>query len=472
MQNKTKIIATIGPASNNIEVIRLLIRSGASVFRLNFSHGNHDTHLQAIKNIRLAEELEKKYVAILADLCGPKIRIGEFPNGYIELKKGQEFILSEDPNLKGNEHGVGTTYPFLTKDLKPSDLVLLDDGNITLVVKEICANYVKCEVMDGGILKSKKGLNMPNVDLSIATITEKDKEDIEFIKKVEVDFVAMSFVRRSSDIQELRNLFFGHNVKIIAKIEMPQAVRDIDSIIDVSDGIMIARGDLGVEMPLQDVPAVQKHILARCTAKGVVSITATQMLESMTENSRPTRAEATDVFNAVLDGTDALMLSAETATGKYPINAVETMAKISAEAEKLAYLHNTYNNLLPEVKREIESIVAHSACEAAVNINAKAIVAFTHSGNTAHCISKYHPPTRLIALTPNVHACRRLALSWGVETILVPDLRNTDEMIALAEKTMLEKNIAKSNDVIVIVAGVPLGVKGNTNLMKLHRIRI
>jgi pyruvate kinase len=470
VSKRTKIVATLGPASSTVEVIRQLVQAGANVFRLNFSHGTHAGHTAVINAVREAARLEQAHVALLGDLCGPKIRVGTFPNGPVTLTPGQEFTLSEDPTLPGSPTGVGTSYPYLVKDLKVGDTVLLDDGNISMVACEKGPNWVKFTVKDGGVLKDKKGMNMPGVPLSIETITAKDREDLRFILAQNLDYVALSFVRRAGDLRELRSLIGEAPIRVITKIEMPEALQQLEAILDLSDGVMIARGDLGVELPLEQVPALQKHILARCTARGIPAITATQMLESMIDNSRPTRAEATDVFNAILDGTDAVMLSGETAAGRHPVAAVQTMATIAREAEKLTASRRSFDSLLPEVGREIEAIVAHAACEAAVDIGAKAVVAFTHSGNTAQCLSKYHPPVRLMALTPREAACRRLALVWGVEPILVDDLRDTDAMIALAEKTMKARGIAGSGDVLVIVAGVPLGVKGNTNLIKLHRI--
>ncbi|OIP30124.1 pyruvate kinase [bacterium CG2_30_54_10] len=470
MTKRTKIVATLGPASSAVETIAHLIQAGVNVFRLNFSHGTHDDHFASIRNIREAARREGEYVGILADLCGPKIRVGSFSNGPVTLVEGQEFTLSEDPNLKGSQTGIGTSYPHLVKDLQIGDPVLLDDGNLSLRAVEKGSNWVKCIVKDGGLLKDKKGMNMPGAALSVETITAKDRDDLRFILPQDLDYIALSFVRKAADLRELRSLIGTSALRVIAKIEMPEALRDLENILGSSDGIMIARGDLGVELPLEQVPAFQKHILQRCTCRGILAITATQMLESMIDNSRPTRAEATDVFNAILDGTDAVMLSGETAVGKHPVEAVKIMSAIAHEAEVVAAKNRSSDNLLPEVNREIEAIVAHSACEAAVDIGAKAIVAFTHSGNTAAILSKYHPSVKMIALTPREPTCRRLALAWGVEQILVDDLRGTDAMISLTEKTMKERGIAVSGDVVVIVAGVPLGVKGNTNMVKIHRI--
>lgn len=471
MNKRTRIVATLGPASCQQETIEELIKAGANVFRLNFSHGTHESHLEYIQKIRLASENTGIEVGILGDLCGPKIRVGKFANGPVELVKGGSFYLSNDPEHPGTAEGVGTSYPYLSQDLKPGDPVLLDDGNIVLAVTEVLPDRIVCQVIDGGMLKDKKGMSMPGATLSVATITEKDKHDLKFMLEHELDFIALSFVRKAQDIIELKKLANDDKIKVIAKIEKPEAVKDLDAILDNCFGIMIARGDLGVEMPIHEVPAVQRYILERCNRRGKPVITATQMLESMIENQRPTRAETTDVFNAIVEGTDAVMLSGETASGRHPLDAVNMMAAIAQEAEKIiAQNPDQVNRLLPEVEREIEEIIAHAACESALDLSAKCIVPFTFSGSTAQHISKYHPPTPIFALTPNLSTCRALTLCWGVVPILVKHIHNTDEMVSYAEQTLLEKQMVKKGDVIVIVAGIPLGVQGQTNLIKMQKI--
>lgn len=468
MQKRTKIVATLGPASSSPDIVGKLIEAGVNIFRLNFSHGSHDSHRQLIEAVRSEAKRLGKHIGLLGDLCGPKIRIGTFPNGSVTLKTGQSFTLSQNPDLPGSENGIGTSYPYLVKDLNPGDTVLLDDGNLTLRVESKGADAVTCIVVDGGVLKTKKGMNMPGAKLSVETITAKDREDLKFMIAQELDFVALSFVRRGEDLHELRKLIGSSPIRVVSKIEKPEAIDDLEAILAETDAVMIARGDLGVEMPIEKVPGIQKHIITRCTRRGIEVITATQMLESMMSNPRPTRAETTDVFNAVMDGTDAIMLSGETAAGAHPVEAVRTMAAIAVEAERL--VRNSTDSLLPEVKHDIEDIIAHAACESAVDLGAKAIVPFTHSGNTARNVSKYHPSVPIYALTPKPETCRRLSLSWGVGSILIEDLRDTDAMIACAEKTVREKGLATSGDTIVIVAGVPLGVKGNTNMIKVHRL--
>lgn len=471
MLKRTRIVATLGPASCEQPVIEELIRNGVNVFRLNFSHGTHDSHLEYIRRIRTASEKTGIHVGILGDLCGPKIRVGKFADGPVELQKDAIFFLSENPEEPGTIDGVGTSYPYLTQDLKPGNPVLLDDGNIVLEVSECKGNRVYCKVLDGGLLKDKKGMTMPGVTLSIETITEKDKLDLRFMLDHQLDFVALSFVRKAQDLIDLKKLVGDREIGIIAKIEKPEALDDFEKILDHSYGIMIARGDLGVEMPIHKVPAVQKFILERCQRRGKPVITATQMLESMIENQRPTRAETTDVFNAIVEGSDAVMLSGETASGRHPVDAVKMMAAIAIEAEKISAANTErINNLLPEVSREIEEVIAHAACESALDLSARCIVPFTFSGSTAKFISKYHPPTPVFALTPNPQTCRRLSLSWGVAPILVETIHNTDEMIVCSEKILKEKGLVKKGDIIVIVAGVPLGVKGGTNLLKMQKV--
>ncbi len=468
MPQKTKIIATIGPASSAPTTVKKLIQAGANIFRLNFSHGDHAQHEAFIKTIRESAKDLDKHVAILGDLCGPKIRIGHFPDGQVTIKNRQRFTLYEDPDVKGSEQGVGTTYPYLSNDLKPGAQVLLDDGNFSLTVESVEPGAVHCIVHDSGILKSRKGMNMPDSQLSVPSITEKDKADLAFMLKHDVDFVALSFVRKAQDILDLRKLTGDSTIRIIAKIEKPEAIEELESILDVTDAIMIARGDLGVEVDLTRVPQLQKHILLRCYRRGVPVITATQMLESMIENSRPTRAETTDVFNAIVDESDAVMLSGETAAGKYPVKAVKFMSAIAREAEKLAGSEDTWTNFLPEVENSIEEIVSHSACTAAVDSGAKAIVAYTNTGATARYISKYHPPVPVIALTPNEDTCRKLTLSWGVKSLITPCYLRATTMFEDASTILKEHGIAKPGDIIVIVTGVPLGSMHSANSMKLQ----
>lgn len=468
MPQKTKIIATIGPASSAPTTVKKLIQAGVNIFRLNFSHGDHAQHAAFITTIRESAKELNRHIAILGDLCGPKIRLGTFPDGQVTIKNRQQFTLYEDPNIEGSETGVGTSYPYLSNDLKPGSKVLLDDGNFSLTVESVEPGAIHCIVHDSGVLKSRKGMNMPDSQLSVPSITDKDKADLAFMLENDIDFVALSFVRKAQDILDLRKLIGDSTMRIIAKIEKPEAIDELENILDVTDAIMIARGDLGVEVDLTRVPQLQKHILLRCYRRGIPVITATQMLESMIENSRPTRAETTDVFNAIVDESDAVMLSGETAAGKYPVKAVKFMSAIAREAETLAGTEDTWTNFLPEVDNNIEEIVAHSACTAAVNVGAKAIVAYTTTGSTARFISKYHPPVPVIALTPSEDTCRKLTLSWGVTALTTQKYSRATTMFEETPKTLKAAGLVKAGDTIVIVAGIPLGTANSSNSMKIQ----
>jgi len=469
---RTSIIATLGPSSNDKDTIYKMVQEGVNVFRLNFSHGTHAEHAELIHIIREVEFDIKQPIGILGDLSGPKIRIGKFENGQILLKEGDAFQITIDPETVGTQQQVSTTYEYLVRDLTPGDKILLDDGKLTLIAESKTHNAVNFRVLEGGILKDKKGMNMPGVPLSIDSITEKDKADFKFILEHELDFAALSFVRSAECINELRSLAHDTDIQIVAKIEKPEALSDLDSIIDVSDVIMIARGDLGVELPIERVPAIQKDIIARCRAKSIPVITATQMLESMISSSRPTRAETTDVFNAIVDGTDAVMLSGETASGAYPVLSVKMMTAIAKEAEET--LENNPNqtvSLKTGVKRSIANTVALTACQSAIDLKAKAIVALTKLGTTARRISNYHPPLPLVALSTSKKICRRMTLYYGVIVVPVPELYNTDEIFLECERAIRNFGLAKYGDIAIIVAGIPMGDEGNTNLIKIHQLK-
>ncbi len=466
----TKIVATLGPASSSPEVVRDLIAAGVDVFRFNFSHGTHESHAQLLATVRDQIKASDSPVALLADLSGPKIRVGKFKDGKVDLAVGQKFSLFLDPNRAGDETGVGTTYSHLVDDVRVGDTVLLDDGNISMRAVSKAADHVCFEVTDGGPLKDKKGMNMPGIPLSVAAVTEKDKADLEFILANGFDFVALSFVRSARDLVLLRELIGARPIRVVTKVEKPEALEDLPAVLAASDAVMVARGDLGVEVPLQCVPALQKHIIRECQRRNIPVITATQMLESMITNERPTRAETTDVFNAIIDGTDAIMLSAETAAGQYPIHAVKTMVAIAREAEKCRFANTTGFERQSAEDPTVEDTIAHVAAQSALELDAKAIVCFTQSGTTAKRISRYRPTTPVLALTPKETTQRRLCLAWGVQPVKTPDMDNTDVMIKEAERQVLALGWARPGDVIVIAAGVPLGVPGNTNLLKLHRI--
>ncbi len=466
---KTKIVCTLGPATNSEEMIARLIKAGMNVVRLNFSHGNLEEHQKMIHAVRKVSVKLGKSIPILQDLQGPKLRIGKIKKGSIKLKKGSMITITTS-DVVGDENIISTTYPYLSKDLRQGDTILLDDGLIQLKVKGTKTRQVLCQIVEGGCLSDHKGINLPGVSITQPSFTEKDHKDLLFGIDQGVDILAMSFVRSAEDVLKVKRIIVEKEkeIMVIAKLEKPEAIRHLDEIVDVSDGLMIARGDLGVELPLQKVPSLQKKIILKAIQKGKPVITATQMLESMRYNSRPTRAEVSDVANAIFDGTDAVMLSAETATGRYAVTTVKTMAKIIMEAEQATH-HCLAQHLSPEEKTiSIADAISHSACETAEYLKIKAIVAFTKSGFTARMVSKYRPQTRIIAFSPSEPVQRQLNLSWGVCPFKMEILNNTDEIIRQTEQILLTKKFVKSGDTIVILLGAPIFSKGTTNLMKLH----
>ncbi|MGQ9608111.1 MAG: pyruvate kinase [bacterium] len=468
MDRQTKIVCTIGPATESPEMIKKLISAGMNVARLNFSHGNNEQKTYIIESIRnLSKELNIP-IAILQDLSGPKIRTGELASDNpVFLTDGSEFTLTGENKL-GDEQGVCITYyKVLSERLKPNDQIYLADGSIHLLVTSIDKNGIKCRVISGGELRAKQGINIPNVSLNIPAVTEKDLLDLNFGIEHGVDFIALSFVQRAWDLIPVKNVLQnkGLDIPVIAKIEKHEALENIDEIIDIADGIMIARGDLGIEIPLEQVPIVQKMIINKAGKKGKPVITATQMLESMIENPRPTRAEVTDVANAILDGTDAVMLSGETAIGKYPIQAVEMMNKIALSTEAVLPYEDFLRQRSSDVNHSIPDAISHAACYTALDINAKAIICCTQSGYTARMVTKYRPKPMIIAVTPLEQTYRRLALSWGVMPLMVEETENTDQMIEKALKAAKKAGVV-AGDNVVITAGAPIGVSGKTNMIK------
>ncbi len=465
-QRKAKIICTIGPASANREIISSLIKNGMDVARLNFSHGDHAAHQKSIELIRDISGKYDKPVAILQDLQGVKIRAGRIEGGAIELKKGGKLLLMPGDGI-GNQDRIFISYPALLKDVKKGDGILLDDGLIQLAVIGKAINALRTKVIEGGTLRDRKGVNFPGLKLSVRSFTAKDKEDLLFGIHMGIDYVAISFVREAGDIRKVRDLLKRKNqhVPIIAKIEKPEALDNIDEILSEADGIMIARGDLGVEMPPEEVPLIQKGLIEKANNKGKTVITATQMLESMTEHLRPTRAEATDVANAVLDGTDALMLSAETATGNYPVETVRMMDRIIRHTEymKAGAASYTRGNTYAEA-------TADAACRAAEDIDAKVLVAFTQSGFTARLLSKFRPGVPIIAFAPDEKIRNRGCIYWGVTPKIMKLPATTDEMISEVERLLVKEHIVRKGDSIVITSSSPLSTQGKTNFMKLHRI--
>jgi len=467
---RTKIVCTLGPATNTLEKIIELINAGMDIARLNFSHGDYDDHLNFINLVRKASEITGKHISILQDLQGPKIRVGRLKNEPIELKIGELIYLASE-QVEGNGQIIPIQYEYIAEDVKPGDTILLDDGLIELKVIEIKSRKVKCEVVDGGLLKSHKGVNLPGVNVRIPSLTEKDVQDLKFGIENGVDMVALSFVRRKKDVLDLLSKMeeFGKTLPVIAKIERVEAIKSIDEIIDISDGIMIARGDLGVELPTEDVPILQKMLIKKANKLGKPVITATQMLESMVSNPRPTRAEATDVANAVLDGTDAVMLSSETSIGEFPIESVKMMDKIIRTAETQYKFYEPIFDPNLKLKDEVDAI-GRAACLLAQQLNAKAIVTITHTGATAKAIAKYRPYVPIIALTDSEEVVKRLNLVWGVISVKIKEISETDKTIETAKEQLKESKILNKGDLVIMTAGIPLFKRGSTNMIKVEKI--
>jgi pyruvate kinase len=472
MLRKTKIVCTIGPASESVEKLTQLIEAGMNVARLNFSHGDFEEHGQRIQNIREASKLTGKTVAILLDTKGPEIRTNNMVNGAIELTSGDNIIISMT-EVEGTTEKFSITYPGLIDDVHVGSKILLDDGLIGLEVLNIDKeqNEILTKILNSGTLKNKKGVNVPGVSVKLPGITEKDTNDIIFGIEQGVDFIAASFVRRASDVLEIRQLLEekqATHIHIIPKIENQEGVDNIDEILEVSDGLMVARGDLGVEIPAEEVPLVQKMLIKKCNTQGKPVITATQMLDSMQRNPRPTRAEASDVANAIFDGTDAIMLSGETAAGVYPVEAVQTMHNIASRAETALDHKEILSARSKDSEHNLTDAIGQSVAHTALNLDVNAIITPTESGHTARMISKYRTKAPIVAVTANDHVCRRLALVWGVYPQLGRMCSSTDEMLDSAVEDSLNSGLVKHGDLVVITAGVPVGEAGTTNLMKIH----
>ena len=469
MERQTKIVCTIGPATDSPEMIKRLMKAGMNVARLNFSHGTYRQHANVIRSIReISAELGIP-VAILQDLSGPKIRTGAMaPDSGAVLTKGNEFILvCED--ISGDEHRVSISYfGELVRKLKEGDEIFLADGVMQLKVIDIDADGIRCAVIAGGELRSRQGINIPGVSLGIPAVTVKDLSDLAFGMENGVDLLALSFVQQASDLLPLKHAMHikGVEIPIIAKIEKHEALNNIDEIIELADGIMIARGDLGIEIPLERVPVTQKMLIEKAGIKGKPVITATQMLESMMENSRPTRAEVTDVANAIFDGTDAVMLSGETAIGKYPVQAVEMMDKIARETEIVLPYEEILRQRRAALSHTITDAISHAACYTARDLDAKAILCCTQSGYTARMVAKYRPEPIIVAVTPLESTFRELALSWGVLPLRIDQTENTDDVMEAAKTAAKAAGIVTAGDIVVITAGVPIGVPGKTNVVR------
>ena len=467
---KTKIICTLGPSTSTEEIITELAKNGMNVARFNFSHGSHEEHLERYKIVESVRNKMGIPLATLLDTKGPEVRLKKFEGGVATLKTGDSFILTTEDVL-GNAKRASITYEKLPKDVKPGDIILLDDGLIELEVTKISGNDISCHIINGGIIKDNKGVNIPDVKLSLPFISKRDREDILFGIKTGFDFVAASFTSSGEDVREMRALLDengGEGIKIIAKIENSEGVKNIREILKLADGVMIARGDMGVEIPQQNLPAIQKHIIRIGYEMGKIVITATQMLESMINNPRPTRAESSDIANAVYDGTSAIMLSGETAAGKYPIEAVRTMTSIATQTEKDIDYKSRFNKRDHTEGIDITNAISHATCQAAYDLDASAIVTVTRSGHTARMISKYRPSKAIIGCSYDEQTYRQLALSWGVIPALCPFLEDTDKLFDFSVKLAEESGVAKPGELVVITAGVPLGIPGTTNILKVQ----
>jgi len=468
---KTKIVCTIGPASESKEVFKQLVKHGLNIARLNFSHGNHDEHQERIKMIKEVSRELGIPVAILLDTKGPEIRTGNFENDGVELVEGQEFLITTEEIL-GNSKQCYITYKNLPNDVKKGDKILIDDGLIELETIEVPDDKtIKCIVKNGGFVKNKKGVNVPGVRINLPAITKKDISDIEFGIKNEIDFIAASFIRKADDVHAIRKILEKNNaeyIQIISKIENQEGVDNIDEIIEVSDGIMVARGDLGVEIPAEQIPLVQKMMISKCNKAGKPVITATQMLDSMMRNPRPTRAEVTDVANAIYDGTDAIMLSGETAAGKYPIESVKTMYNIALTTEESLDYEGILRKNEKTKEASVTYAISHATCTTALELGASAIISATSSGFTARMVSKFRPKAPIIAATTSEKTLKRMLISWGVYPVLINELNSTDKIFDASVKKAREEGFIQNGDLVVITAGVPVGISGSTNLLKVE----
>lgn len=465
---KTKIICTLGPSTDKEGVLETLIQEGMDVARFNFSHGSHREQKERLIKLQEIRERLGRPVAALLDTKGPEIRIRTFKEGKVELVEGQEFTLTSE-DIEGTNEKVSVTYEDLYKDLKPGDSVLIDDGLIGLEVVSIEGKEIHCVVKNGGMVSDRKGVNLPGVDVNMPFISPKDKEDILFGIREGFDFIAASFTRTAEDVAEIRKILYengGADIGIIAKIENQQGVNNIDRIIEAADGIMIARGDMGVEIPLEDVPVIQKEIIAKVYNAGKQVITATQMLDSMIKNPRPTRAETTDVANAIYQGTSAIMLSGETAAGKYPVEALKTMVRIAVRTESDIPYNELFSVRKKEEKKDMTTAISHATCMTAIDMDAKAIITVTKSGHTARMVSRFRPGCPIVGCTSDMRTCRKLNLSWGISPILIKEEYSMEILFLHATEAAEREGFVQEGDVAILTAGVPVGRLGKTNLIK------
>lgn len=470
---KTKIVCTIGPASESKDVFRELVLNGLNVARLNFSHGDYEEHEQRVNTIKEVRWELNEPVAILLDTKGPEIRTGKFKNSEVELEEGQTFTITTR-DISGDNTICNVSYDGLPKDVNEGDTILIDDGLVGLRIKKIINDTdIECIVENGGVISNNKGVNVPMAKLNLPAITEKDKSDVKFGIKKDVDFIAVSFIRKASDVLAIREILEDNDVyhiQIISKIENREGLDNIDEIIRASDGIMIARGDLGVEISTEEIPLAQKEIIKKCNRAGKPVITATQMLDSMIRNPRPTRAEATDVANAIFDGTDAIMLSGETAIGKYAVDAVKTMDSIARRTEEAIDYRRLLGDKAVEKETLVTDAISYATCKIAADLGASAILTATSSGFTARMVSKFRPAVTIIAAVTDEHIKRRLSLSWGVYSVLTKRFHSTDDVIVASVDKALEAKFINNGDIVVITAGVPVGTIGTTNLIKVHTV--
>ncbi|MDO3681441.1 pyruvate kinase [Paenibacillus ehimensis] len=468
---KTKIVCTIGPSCESVEQLKKLIEAGMNVARLNFAHGEPAEHSSRIANIRQAGKELNRPIAIMIDIKGPEIRTGKLLEASYTLKQNEQVVLTTEPVL-GDGRRIPVSYPDLPKDVSVGTSILIDDGLIELKVEEIAGTEIRCRILNGGVLKARKGVNLPGVSTSLPGVTERDIEHIRFGVREGIDMIAMSFVRKAADVLEVRHLleqYGAPDIQIISKIENLEGVDNLDEILEASDGLMVARGDLGVEIPVEDVPIVQKQMIQKCNRAGKPVITATHMLDSMQNNPRPTRAEASDVANAVLDGSDAVMLSGETASGKYPVESVATMARIAEQTESSPdYGKRKLGHVL--VRSSVTEAISQAVVGSADDLNAKAILTSTATGFTARMVSKYRPNAPIVAITPNETVMRNLNLVWGVIPILGEQIGSTDELFTSVVSRGINEGLLEADDLVVITAGVPLGSTGTTNLIKIQHV--
>ncbi len=470
---KTKIVCTLGPSTDDEKVLEQLMKAGMNVARCNFSHGSHEEHKERMDKVKKIREKCDRPVALLLDTKGPEIRTGNFKDGKVKVKTGQTFTLVADNNILGTEEKTGITFPDLYKDVTPGVVIMIDDGLIEMEVTKIEGTDIICDVKNDGVISNHKGVNVPDVHISMPYMSEQDKSDILFGIKEDVDYIAASFTRTADDVKELRKFLDdngGKDINIIAKIENSEGIINVDGIIEEADAVMVARGDMGVELPEEEVPIIQKMIIKKVYEAGKQVIIATQMLESMINNPRPTRAETADVANAIYDGTSAIMLSGETAAGKFPVEAVATMARIAERTEMDVNYKQRFFNNHNNHRSDITEAVCHATCMTAYDLDAKSILTVTKSGRSAKMISKYRPDCMIIAGSTEEKVVRQLNMSWGVSPVLIKEKKHVLELFDYAVEVAKEKGLVETDDIVVITSGVPLGKSGTTNMIKVHTV--